>query len=134
MAYIRKYVAGQPLDQMSNEDLKRVANEATARLDEAVSILERRAKKEARPKIPRNWEFFTFTIQFTHGGTAYHYVARQREDGQVDVSGRRFHPFQNSEALMDWIEENSAVDAHIIRRLLVSLDGPQGAVYWTEKA
>ena len=134
MAYARKYVAGQPLDQMSNEDLKRVANEATARLDEAVSILERRAKRRARPEIPRNWEFFTFTIQFTRGGTPYHYVARQRADGQIDVSGRRTHPYLNSEALLDWIEENSAGHEHIIRRLVGSLDGSQGAMYWNERA
>lgn len=132
MGYTRNFVAGQPLDSMSNEDLKKVADDATTRLREAVSILERRAKKEARPKIPRNWEFFTFTIKFTRGGTVYHYVARQREDGQIDVSGRRTTPFQSSEALMDWIEEESAVYVHTIRRL--EFNSGDTVLCWGEQA
>lgn len=122
------------LKPMSTEGLRRVAEEAANRLNAAVAELELRAKREARPEIPKDWEFFTYTVQFTSGGELYHYVARQREDGQIDVTGNRTSPFRSSRELLDWIEGNSAGQEHYIRRLVRSGGTEANTLYWDERA
>lgn len=109
----------EPLDSMSNDRLKTIASEATARLEEVVGILEARAKRKAnRPELPKDWQHFTFCMAFTRGGKVYYYTAQQRGDGQIDITGRRSEPFKNFDALLDWLAEESATTRHMFHRLI----------------